>query len=271
MKTTFLSPAKLNLFFRVLSKRRDGYHDIASLYSKINLYDSLNIELSKKDEFSFTFETRPEADFASNNLVLKARNLFRTTTQINTPLSIHLTKRIPLQAGLGGGSSNAATTLLALNELFNFPLTTSQLHHLACTLGSDVPFFLSSSNLAYCRGRGEIIEEISSSITYPLYVAKPSALFLSTPTVYQHCIPGEASSQDPKELLASHLSGQPHYVNDLEPAALRLLPELATLKRDLLAMGFDQVAMTGSGTAFFCIGNIASPELRGVDFYPVHL
>lgn len=263
------SPAKLNLFFRVLAKRRDGYHDIASLYSKISLHDSLRIELSSHDGFSFESHFSLP-DFQKDNLVLKARDLFRNATNIHEPISIHLTKQIPLQAGLGGGSSNAATTLLALNELFDFPLNGSELMRLAAKLGSDVSFFL-SSGLAYCTGRGEIIQEIPSPLSYTLYVAKPTLLFLSTPIVYQNCKPNELSDQDPQQLLDLHLKGTPIFVNDLEPAAFRLLPSLATIKKNLLALGFDHVTMTGSGTAFFCIGSVTSPELSGIDFYKARL
>lgn len=259
------SPAKLNLFFRVLKKRGDGYHDIASLYVKVSLFDELSLELSPEDRFTCNQDFLCTPD----NLVLKALKLFRNATNILDPISIHLEKKIPIAAGLGGGSSNAALTLLGLNTLFDSPLKRSQILSLAASIGSDVPFFIFDKS-AYCTGRGEIIEEVDLDISYPLWIAKPE-FGLSTPKVYQNCIPNEVSTLCPEQIM-QQFNTNPQFINDLEPAAFRVLPALEGFKKDLEKLGFEKVCMTGSGSAFFCIGEQHQPPmLPNTLFFPVQI
>lgn len=129
------SPAKINTILKVLGKRQDGYHEIFSIMQAVSFFDTITIKLAAKDTFTCSDATL-RMDGA--NLVVKAVELFRKTTNIDQPLSIHLEKRIPQGAGLGGGSSNAATTLFGLDELFKTQL---DLLSLGACLGSDVPFF----------------------------------------------------------------------------------------------------------------------------------
>ncbi|HEX2582880.1 MAG TPA: 4-(cytidine 5'-diphospho)-2-C-methyl-D-erythritol kinase [Chlamydiales bacterium] len=226
----YLSPAKINLFFRVLGKRKDGYHEIASLYQAIDLYDELFISDSAQEALT---ASDPELLCDETNLVWKARRLFRAQFG-GRSCHIHLEKKIPMQAGLGGGSSNAATTLWALNEQNGRPATEWQLLELAAKLGSDVPFFFSSGT-AYCTGRGEKLEPYSLPAPLSGWIVKPP-FGLSTPAVYQETRVSELPQRDPQDALIPY--------NDLEPAAFRLEPRLFLIKRD----GFT---MTGSGTAFF--------------------
>ncbi len=258
------SPAKVNLFFRVLNKRADGYHEIASLYQAIDLGDTLEVSLSDKDELSCDHPSLPTD---STNLILKATRLFRQKTGLSLYAKIHLHKQIPLEAGLGGGSSNAATTLWALNLLAGSPASLDDLALWSGELGSDISFFFSTGT-AYCTGRGEIFKTIPDfALLRKLWIAKPS-YGLSTPTVYKACTPSIFPSRDPEEALSQHVQGQPYYFNDLEIPAFQLKPELATLKKDLLALGFSHVTMTGSGTAFFCLGApTLQPQLPGIAFY----
>lgn len=244
------SPAKLNLFFRVLKKRPDGYHEIESLYQAIDLGDYLTFSIGK-EQLTCTDPTLP---CDQSNLILKAANLFRKKSGLEFGLQVHLEKNIPIQAGLGGGSSNAATTLWALNVLTGANVGVEKLKEWGAELGSDVSFFFSGGT-AFCRGRGEIIEEMEPLPRLQGYLAKPP-VGLSTPAVYQ------------RVALPLPLSDQAFF-NDLEPAAFSLMPELAELKDALYGMGFEQVTMTGSGTAFFCQGNVADPVLDGVRFIPV--
>lgn len=246
---SFLSPAKINLFFSVIAKRVDGYHEIASLYQAINLFDTLTFSLADRDHFS---TDHPSLAMDDQNLVCKALTLFRKETGFTHPLFLHLSKKIPLQSGLGGGSSNAATTLFALNQLAGSPLTLKQLSDLGASLGSDVPFFFSLGT-AYCTGRGEKVKDISLPFAF-LGFLKTSSFGLSTPKVYQNIQKEDLSSFDGETLLAGFLQNSPQYINDLEKSAFFLEPRLLAIKTSLLKMGFEAVSMTGSGTAFFCVG-----------------
>lgn len=257
------SPAKLNLFFRVVKKRGDGYHDIASIFQTISLGDYLNIELSEKDSLTCTDSAIP---IDNTNLVLRALDLFRCKTGLDIHVSIHLDKKVPIQAGLGGGSSNAATLLWGVNELASRPATVQELMQWSSEIGSDCPFFFSQGT-AYCTGRGENVSPLPSFPQSAVWLAKPS-YGLSTPLVYQNCNLSLFPKRDPDDILVDFLEGKPDYFNDLEIPAFQLAPELGLIKQKLLALKFDKVSMTGSGTAFFCFGNVASPQINGLQFYP---
>lgn len=250
------SPAKLNLFFRVLSKRPDGYHEIASLYQAVDLFDRLNFTWTQHDQLTCT---DPLIPCDGTNLVAKALSLFRKTFSL-PPIHIHIEKQIPIQAGLGGGSSNAATALWGFNELAGRPATLAQLIAMATQLGSDVAFFFSSGT-AYCTGRGEILEPYTLPKPLKGYLAKPS-YGLSTPLVYQHCRLEEFAARDPRAALKNY----PQFFNDLEIPSFRLEPRLIALRTEL-RKSFEQVVMTGSGTAFFCLNGAPTP-VPDVAFFP---
>jgi 4-diphosphocytidyl-2-C-methyl-D-erythritol kinase len=255
---SFISPAKINLFFRVLYKREDGFHEIASLYQAINLCDTLYFNFSEKDLFTCSNSSLAMDD---KNLIYKALELFRKKTGKQDPISIHLEKRIPMQAGLGGGSSNAATTLFALNQIFSTNLSQKELIELGSVLGSDVPFFFSSGT-AYCTGRGEKLQELpfpKGLQSSCIWIAKPK-IGLSTPLVYGACKPELLFQRDPKENFSL-------FYNDLEIAAFSICPELQMLKQILLESGFETVVLCGSGTAFFCIGSNQPPQIEGIEFF----
>lgn len=245
------SPAKLNLFFRVLGKRPDGYHDIASLFQAIDLGDTLHFKLRENRDLLFCSDLSVPSD--GSNLILRAAELFRKKTGHSFGIEVKLEKKIPVQSGLGGGSSNAATTLWALNALTGSSIAEKDLMNWGAEIGSDVPFFFSAGT-AYCTGRGELVENLDPLPDLKGWVAKPP-YGLSTPAVYQKCVP---LAPDAKP-----------FFNDLEHAAFTLLPQLAEIKATLYEMGFDQVTMTGSGTAFFCIGNVPNPQMPGINFTAV--
>ena len=135
------SPAKVNIFFRTLAKRGDGYHEIASLYTALDFGDYLDIEFSDQDQFT---SNHPRLKQDSTNLVIRALHLFRDKLGNHAFVKIHLDKQIPFESGLGGGSSNAATTLFGLNNLFGKPFSIDELRRMGALLGSDVAFFFSS-------------------------------------------------------------------------------------------------------------------------------
>ncbi len=241
----YKSPAKLNLFFQVIRKRPDGYHEIASLYQAIDLFDRLFFSEAKSDQITCT---DPSIPLDGNNLIARALKIFRKKYP-TPPLHIHIEKQIPSQAGLGGGSSNAATALWAINEMMGKPAAIKDLMEMGAEIGSDVPFFF-SSGCGYCTGRGEKIEEREHRLLTG-FLAKPN-FGLSTALVYQNTRIEEMPTKK-------------KFFNDLESAAFRLEPRLVEIKR-LLQLQFKQVTMTGSGTAFFCLDGTPS-SIEGVSFF----
>lgn len=246
---TLTSPAKINLFLRVVGKRPDGYHELASLFQTISLADTLHFSLAEHDHLTCTDPTLPTDH---TNLVLKAANLFRRKTGLSFGLRVHLEKHIPHQSGLGGGSSNAATTLWALNQLHGKPANDATLSDWAAEIGSDISFFFSHGT-AYCTGRGEKVESLPPLPEQTLWIVKPP-IGLSTPQVYQTLKANELPAWDPNNLLKQFLAGSPSFKNDLEFASFSLCPDLAAFKQQLLQSGFHSALMTGSGSGFFCLG-----------------
>lgn len=256
------SPAKINLFLRILGPRPDGYHEIASLFQTIDLFDTIHFQIANNDSLTCSDHTLSTGE---DNLVAKARNIFRRKTEIDQCYAIDLQKNIPVQAGLGGGSSNAATTLWALNELNGRPVSVEQLAGWGSEIGSDVSFFCSCGT-AYCTGRGDVLREVSKLKSQDLWVVKPLE-GLSTPAVYANLKMTELDNCDPEQALALFINHQPHYFNDLEHAAFSIKPELAILKQELCRNGFSTVLMSGSGSSFFCIGDGDISGISGCQVY----
>ncbi len=245
---TLLSPAKVNLFFRVLSKRPDGYHEIASLYQAINLFDTLTVSLAVSDHLTCT---DPGIPTDGSNLLHKALATFRKHTGWRGGVHMHLEKKIPIQSGLGGGSGNAATLLWALKTLLYPEIPDATLAEWASEFSSDASFFFSGGT-AYCTGRGEKYDHLAPLTPQPLVIVKPT-YGLSTPAVYGKCAPDQLQTRDPLFYLQRALSGQIDLFNDLEPSAFGIEPSLALLKEDLLRQGMKSVCMTGSGSAMMCL------------------
>lgn len=181
MPLTLPAPAKINLSLRVLRRREDGFHEIESLMTRLpGLADE--ITLSEAASFAFTCSD-PTLEAGEGNLVVKAVRAFEKASGITANCAVHLAKKIPHGAGLGGGSSNAATTLLALNQWFDSPLDQATLVELAAGIGSDVPFFLLNGP-GWVRGRGEIIEAAPPHPDISLLLLKPS-FGVATPDAYK--------------------------------------------------------------------------------------
>jgi 4-diphosphocytidyl-2-C-methyl-D-erythritol kinase len=172
MKCTIEAPCKINLHLKVGDKRPDGFHNLESIFACLAFSDSLSFENDEKDgdcSFEMTGGNIPP----EKNLIFRAVSLFRERSGFNRGLHIYLDKRIPVGAGLGGGSSDAASSLLALNFLADMALSKEELLEMAAILGSDVPFFLSGGT-AWVSGRGEIIEPITIPGGLWVVLAKPS-------------------------------------------------------------------------------------------------
>ncbi len=249
----------------MLSKRPDGFHEIASLYQAISLGDFLTI--IPNDGADRLICNDPTIPTDQSNLILRAANLFRQKTELERYFTFILDKRIPIEAGLGGGSSNAATTLWGLNEVMGTAVEIDELKTWAAELGSDVPFFLSSGR-AYCEGRGERLTAETPTSSDQLWIVKPK-IGLSTPAVYKNLNLSALQGRNPIDALHSHRTGAPLFFNDLEEAAFQLAPELMQIKQELTLLGLKEVHMTGSGTAFFCFGKEA-PHHSHMTFYPAH-
>lgn len=243
------SPAKINLFLRVLRKREDGYHDLASLFQAIDLGDYLTFTPSEADHLSCT---DPTLLCNRTNLIWKAVDLFRQKTGYCSSFHIHLEKHIPVQSGLGGGSSNAATTLWALNDLLGKPASEEDLGKWAAEIGSDISFFFSQGT-AYCTGKGECVKPLLPlKQRDPLWIIKP-VHGLSTPLIFKQLHLEACSTLNPEELLSRWIQGDPILINDLEVPAFQVLPSLEHVKNSL-KKGGELAMMTGSGTGFFSFG-----------------
>lgn len=242
-----LSPAKINLSLRILGKRSDGFHEIDTIMTKLpSLADEITI--SKAAKFSFTCSD-PLLPTDETNLVVKAAQALSHAAGEKLPYQIHLQKVIPHGAGLGGGSSNAATTLLALNQYLSKPLDAAELLALAANIGADVPFFL-YEGAARCTGKGEIITAVPQPAPNRIMLLKP-AFSVATPDAYKNCLNAPELPQIPYE--------EQHFedlilVNDLEKPVFAKYPYLAELKKWLLnRRDTEAVLMSGSGSTLFII------------------
>lgn len=244
---TLEAPAKLNLSLRVLGKRDDGFHEIDTLMVKLpGLADEL--EFSQADEFSFKCDN-PSVPGDEGNLVVKAVRAYESAAGISCRCAISLKKTIPHGAGLGGGSSDAAMTLLGLNRLHDFKLSVDSMHELAASLGSDIPFFL-TTGASRCTGRGERIEPVPSPPAMSVLLLKPS-FSIPTPDAYGRW---KQSLELPGMSYSSQEIGGVSLSNDLERPVFEKHRFLAELKQWLLARRETAAAlMSGSGSTVFAV------------------
>ena len=261
-----VSPCKVNLLLNVLGRRPDGFHELETVLHPVNVFDELTIErvgsgvvLSCSD---------PNLPTDGRNLIHRAATTFLQTAKISDGVKIRLEKRIPLAAGLGGGSGNTAVTLLALNELFGHPLSGVKLNELAGAIGSDVSFFL-QTRPALATGRGEKIQPLD---LFPAFEGKAFLLIhpgfgISTPWAYQNLahFPEALSGKSGRAVrLIANLQthnwstiGQSFY-NSLEAPAFNKFPILELYQECLLENGALAALMSGSGsTTFAVVENVA--------------
>jgi len=243
------APAKINLSFEIKGRREDGFHEIETFMAPISLADRLTIERGKTTgglQFTCDDSSLPDGE---ENLVVQAARLFQKATKIGAGVEIALEKRIPHGAGLGGGSSDAATTLLGLNELFETRLGQKDLIELAAQIGSDVPFFIPGS-AANCRGRGEIVEPTRLPASFNLLLVKPD-FGVPTPWAYERWknsreLPGVSYE-------AQKFSGV-RFVNDLERPVFEKFVLLGYLKTWLRVQPEVGAALlSGSGSTVFAV------------------
>lgn len=263
-RLTLFSPCKINVFLRITKKREDGYHDLASLFHVISLGDTIKFSLSpsKKDRLSTNVSGVPLDD---RNLIIKALNLYREKTGSDKFFWIHLDKKVPTGAGLGGGSSNAATALWAANQFSGCLATEKDLQEWSSEIGSDIPFFF-SEGAAFCTGRGEVVQNLPPPVPLdiPMVLIKPQEA-CSTAEVYKRLQLDQTSKVDPSSLLdriTKNGISQDVCINDLEPPAFEVLPSLKRLKQRIISASrgeFDAVFMSGSGSTIVGIGSPDPP------------
>ncbi len=263
------TPAKLNLFLEVRGKRPDGFHEIETVMVSVGLYDTLRFTPAASGQTRFTCRracscagTRAAEESGlvvpggDDNLVVRAAKLLRTETGCGKGADVELVKRIPTAAGMGGGSSDAAATLVGLNRMWDLGLTPYELHFLAARLGSDVNYFIDSVPLAVCRGRGEQVEPARQRTTLHFVVVQPSS-GLSTADVYRNwSAAGEPRSS--AGLLSALRDGRLAAVggtlhNALERSAEQLNPDVARLLSRLARVSASSYRMSGSGTACYVL------------------
>lgn len=243
-----LAPAKINLSLKILRRRNDGFHEIETLIAPITLCDEIEIGKSDSEQIAFHCDD-PSVPTDDDNLIVRAAKSFFAATRLKSAVSIDLKKKIPHGAGLGGGSSDAASSLLALNELFGTKLAREELAKLGEGIGSDVPFFIFQSP-ALCRGRGELVTPVKLKEKLSILLLKP-AFVVSTAWAYSRW-------QDSREIPAVRYAGQEFddqiLVNDLERPVFEKFVFLAELKMWLLEQAEVAVAlMSGSGSTVFAV------------------
>jgi len=244
-----LAPAKTNLSLKILGRRDDGFHELDTLIAPISLYDEIRLDKGRPGkgiEFRCDDLSVPQGN---DNLVVRAAKAFFEMTEIEPAVSIQLQKKIPHGAGLGGGSSDAASVLLALNRLFDAKLSTKMLAEMAAPIGSDVPFFVFQSAAA-CKGHGELVTPVKLKKRLSILLLKPS-FAVSTAWAYSRW---QDSREVPRIRYEAQEFADQAFVNDLERPVFEKFVFLAQLKMWLLSQSEAGAAlMSGSGSTMFAV------------------
>ena len=262
--------AKINLILRVLGKRRDGCHTLETVFQTVDLHDDLTFRFLPSDHFHLVLNVG-DSDIPpdSSNLIYRACHLFHDAYPFSGRVEVDIVKRIPLQAGLGGGSSNAATTLIALSRHFGWPLSRAKLLTLARKVGSDVPFFLYGGT-ALGTGRGEKIRQLLDWPGFPVLLVH-SDYPCSTPVVYRAFDDANLLTQS-RDSIKIHFDQRPESLrelvslieNDLGQVVFALNPELDSIKKQLAETGAVTVSVTGSGSTLFALFDSAEDREKAI-------
>ncbi len=237
---SLLSPAKLNLFLHITGRRSDGYHQLQTLFQLLDYGDQLDFELID-DDLILLEPTLPGVKLEDNLIVRAAQSLLPYKTSLKG-IRIHLQKKLPMGGGIGGGSSNAATTLVALNHLWQCDLNWQQLSEVGLALGADVPVFV-QGRTAWAEGVGEQLEPIDLATNWFL-VVQPDC-HVSTAAIFSH---KDLTRDTPAIKVAAFLEGGGH--NDCQPLVRKLYPEVNECLQWLEMLGY-QPRMTGTGACVF--------------------
>jgi 4-diphosphocytidyl-2-C-methyl-D-erythritol kinase len=255
------SPCKVNLLLNILGKRADGFHELETVMHPVAVFDRLSFEHGGRG-IQLTC-SEPSLPTDSRNLVHRAAAMFLEAASTTEGVRVHLEKKIPLAAGLGGGSGNAATTLLGLNELFGNPLPLDRLQAIAASLGSDVPFFLQTGP-ALATGRGERIQALDPfpALRGAAFLLVHPGFGIATAWAYQQLArfstalngtPGQAQKLISQLQTADLDTAGSGFYNSLEAPALEKFPLLALFQEFLRANGAAATLMSGSGSTTFAV------------------
>ena len=245
------SNCKINLGLKILNKREDGFHNLASIFSELNLCDSITFE--KSDSFKFSSNIKA-LTIIPDNTIIQAYDLMEPLSTVNQPYSIHLSKQIPMGSGLGGGSSNAATVLKALNELWSVNLSHNELMNIGKKIGSDVPFFIRGRN-QYVEGVGDILSPLNdtklSSLSILLIYPK---ININTRWAYKTLKKGLEEPKTYNKFL--DFNGQVNWQllnNDFENVVFSTYPEIGEVKQKLISRKVLYAGLSGSGSTVYGI------------------
>ncbi|MFZ1979354.1 MAG: 4-(cytidine 5'-diphospho)-2-C-methyl-D-erythritol kinase [Bacteroidota bacterium] len=263
--------AKINLGLYILGKRPDNYHDLETVFHEVDLCDEITVTLAERDGFDCSTENIPMGE---DNLCMQAVRLLQAEQKIDGCVHIALMKNIPIGAGLGGGSSDAAATLVALNKLWNLNLGSDVLCQYAAKIGSDVPFFIRGGS-AYAHGRGEILEQLRLGIPFWIVLVTPpvhvsTAWAYRNLKVYRNGIPTGIKTELPHALKNPALLSQV-VQNDFEEIIFAQYPVIQSIKFKLLRSGASFALMSGSGSSVFGLyDNEASARFAAGSFPKDH-
>ncbi|MEI6846715.1 MAG: 4-(cytidine 5'-diphospho)-2-C-methyl-D-erythritol kinase [Chlorobiaceae bacterium] len=262
--------AKINLGLLITGKRNDGYHTLETIFAPINWFDTLEFTDSETLSMSCSNIDLPVDD---NNLCIKAAKSLQQFAGIQKGVAITLHKDVPFGAGLGGGSSDAATVLRVLNELWQINASSSELHAIAVKLGADVPYFLFMKGLAYAKGIGDELEDLDLTLPYYVLTVFPEE-HISTAWAYKNFYPRfERELPDLKSLVSElclfgKKDGLPAFENDFEPAVFDHFPAVRLVKSILLDAGSVFSSLSGSGSAVFGLFEHKSDALIAMKILP---
>jgi len=252
--------AKINIGIRITGKRSDGFHNLESIFYPVCLHDAIEFvvpEQPLKDDILHVTGILSGSG-PSDNLVMKAVRKIREANKIPF-LKIHLHKAIPVGAGLGGGSSDAANMLKSLNRFFNLELSSEKLKETSLELGSDCPFFI-ENNPAYAEGRGELLVPIKSLPEGLYLVLVNPGIHINTKEAYSYCTPKQPDT-NLKELYNLDISEWKNLIiNDFEESIFGKYPQIAVIKSTLYKMGAVYSSMSGSGSTVYGIFKM-KPEI----------
>ena len=244
------SPAKINLFLHIIGKRTDGYHDLVTLMCCVGLYDTISLDFGAK-EISVAC-THPLVPQDHTNLAYRAAKLFLDHINSKEGVRITIEKQIPIGAGLGGGSSNAATVMLGLNRFYGHPLSRETLIRLGVVIGADVPFFIDQKP-AIASGVGEILEPYSGLKPYTVILVFPG-FSVSTAEMFKNINLRLTKYIEKTKISSFKNKGfdiERHLCNDFEDMAEEKYPEIAAIKNVLLKHGAIGALMSGSGSTVY--------------------
>ncbi|MEI8033069.1 MAG: 4-(cytidine 5'-diphospho)-2-C-methyl-D-erythritol kinase [Chlorobiaceae bacterium] len=270
LKLSVKSFAKINLGLFITGKRPDGYHSLETIFAPINWYDTL--EFADSDTVSMTC-SNADLPVDESNLCIRAAKSLKEAAGVESGVAMRLHKELPFGAGLGGGSSDAATVLRTLNRMWRLNASPADLHAIAVKLGADVPYFLEMSGLAYARGIGDELEELGFSLPYHVVTLFPEE-HVSTVWAYRNFYPRFERHVPDLKRLASELCQRGDksvvslFENDFEAAVIDHFPAVRQAKQSLLEGGSFFVSLSGSGSAVFGLFERHEDALRALNSLP---